>query len=187
MAELIRPHPRLRTSFLDALAESQAHSQPGSTAPDHWFGLASAAADGPHWERRDVESDEGFARFVTAQLNDADEDSPRPSGYVPVTLLWWVDGDRWLGRLSLRHRLTPFLLDIGGHIGYFVRPSARRRGHATSMLRESLPWAHRLGIDPVLVTCDDDNVGSRRTIEANGGVFEDQREQKLRYWLRTSG
>jgi predicted acetyltransferase len=78
------------------------------------------------------------------------------------------------------------LLDYGGHIGYDIRPSARRRGHATAMLAEALPVAAKLGIDRVLVTCDDDNVGSRKVIEANGGVFEDQRREKLRYWVPTS-
>lgn len=52
------------------------------------------------------------------------------------------------------------------------------------MLRAVLPHAHRrLGIDPVLVTCDDTNAGSRRVIEACGGVFEDRRAEKLRYWI----
>jgi predicted acetyltransferase len=77
------------------------------------------------------------------------------------------------------------LLDYGGHIGYVVRPSVRRQGHATAMLAAALPVAASLGIDPVLVTCDHDNLGSRRVIEANGGVFEDQRDEKLRYWLPT--
>jgi predicted acetyltransferase len=75
------------------------------------------------------------------------------------------------------------LRDYGGHIGYDVRPSARRRGHATAMLRQALPWCIELGIDPVLVTCDVDNVASRKVIENGGGMFEDQRDGKLRYWV----
>nr|MBA2445130.1 GNAT family N-acetyltransferase [Nocardioidaceae bacterium] len=59
-------------------------------------------------------------------------------------------------------------------------------GHAKAMLAASLPWAAEIGLDAVLVTCDDTNVASRRTIEANGGVFEDQRGEKLRYWLPTT-
>ena len=54
------------------------------------------------------------------------------------------------------------------------------------MLAQALPLAAKLGIDPVLVTCDDDNTASRKVIEANGGVFEDQRGVKLRYWIPTS-
>lgn len=72
---------------------------------------------------------------------------------------------------------------MGGHIGYDIRSSARRRGHATRMLRDMLPVAHGLGIDPVLITCDTDNTVSRKVIEANHGVFEDEREGKLRFWV----
>jgi predicted acetyltransferase len=75
---------------------------------------------------------------------------------------------------------------MGGHIGYDVRPSARRRGHATAMLRAALPVARGLGIESALVTCDEDNVASRKVIEANGGVFEDQRGDKLRFWIPTA-
>jgi predicted acetyltransferase len=77
-------------------------------------------------------------------------------------------------------------MNVGGHIGYDVRPSARQRGHATAMLAAALPVARGLGIDRVLVTCDDDNIASRKVIEASGGVLEDQRGDKLRYWVPTS-
>jgi predicted acetyltransferase len=104
---------------------------------------------------------------------------------VPDTVLWFRDGATFIGRTSIRHELTEMLREVGGHIGYDVRPSLRRRGHATEMLRQALPVARQLGIDPVLVTCDVDNVGSRRVIEANGGRLEDERHGKLRYWLHT--
>jgi predicted acetyltransferase len=97
-----------------------------------------------------------------------------------------VDGCEYLGRLSIRHSLTPWLLDFGGHIGYGIRPSARRRGHATAMFRACLPVASRLGIDPALLTCDVSNLASRRVIEAGGGVLEDRRGEKLRFWVPTT-
>jgi predicted acetyltransferase len=106
---------------------------------------------------------------------------------VPCTTLWWVDGDDYLGRLAIRHRLTDFLREVGGHIGYDVRPSRRREGHASAMLQQSLPWARELGIDRALVTCDLDNVGSIRVIENAGGELEDVRGNKRRYWVPTSG
>ena len=133
---------------------------------------------------------EGFARYVAWRLDRALEESPRTHGHVPCTFFWVVDDeepDTYLGSASVRHRLTPFLLEVGGHIGYSVRPSARRRGVATEALRLLLPHAAALGIDPALVTCDVDNIGSARVIEANGGVLEDVRGDKRRYWLPTRG
>ena len=126
-----------------------------------------------------------FAGYVEQLQAQSLPDSPRPAGRVPCTTLWYVEGPVYLGRLAIRHRLTPALLETGGHIGYDVRPSARRRGHATAMLRSALPVARGLGIDPALVTCDTGNVASRRVIEANGGVLEDERKGKLRFWVST--
>ena len=104
---------------------------------------------------------------------------------MPCTTLWWVDGETYLGRIAIRHVLNDFLLDVGGHIGYDVRPTRRREGHATAMLVGSLTWARDLGIESALVTCDDDNIGSIRVIEAAGGVLEDVRGIKRRYWVPT--
>ena len=129
---------------------------------------------------------EGFAAYVDWLRSQAREDAPRPEGHVPSTTLWWIQDDDYLGRIAIRHRLTPHLLEVGGHIGYDVRPSARRRGHATAMLRAALPVAHGLGIESALVTCDDTNTASRKVIEANGGVFDDQRADKLRFWVPTA-
>jgi predicted acetyltransferase len=100
--------------------------------------------------------------------------------------MWWVEQDEYLGRIAVRHRLTAQLREVGGHIGYDVRPSARRRGHATAMLRAALPVVRSLGINSALVTCDVDNVASRKVIERNGGVLEDQRGDKLRFWVPTT-
>ena len=96
-----------------------------------------------------------------------------PPNHVPSTFLFAFAASRIVGRVSIRHELNEFLLRVGGHIGYAVVPEFRRQGYATAMLRLSLQIAHEtLGIDRVLVTCDDDNVGSIRTIEKNGGVLE---------------
>ncbi|WP_459385139.1 GNAT family N-acetyltransferase [Arthrobacter humicola] len=64
-----------------------------------------------------------------------------------------------------------------------MRPSARRRGHAAAALANALPIARELGIARILLTCDEDNAGSRATIEKNGGVYEDSRNGKRRYWI----
>ena len=188
MIRLERPHARLRRSYLAAHDEFAGEQRDGDgvwvEAPDDG-GYAGVA-----WTRDELESDDGFERFVQWRLDGALEYSPRPTGHVPCTFLWVVDDtspETYLGSISVRHELTPFLLEVGGHIGYSVRPSARRRGVATEALRLVLPHAAALGIDPALVTCDVDNVGSAAVIEANGGVLEDVRGDKRRYWVPTGG
>lgn len=112
------------------------------------------------------------------------------SELVPWTDLYGVIDGVVVGRVSVRHRLTEGLLHVGGHIGYGVRRAYRRRGYATELLRAGLRIAHGLGVDPALVTCDDDNVGSAACIERCGGVLEDVRpttdgSPKRRYWVPT--
>jgi predicted acetyltransferase len=102
-----------------------------------------------------------------------------------MTTLWWVQDGRFLARLAIRHRLTPALAKVGGHIGYDVRPGARRQGHAKAVLAASLPIAHGLGIEEALLTCDETNVGSQRAIERNGGRFADSDGVKRRYRVAT--
>lgn len=111
-----------------------------------------------------------------------------PPGWVPATMLFAVVADQIVGRVSIRHALTPYLLSVGGHIGYAVRPEHRRRGYATAMLRQGLEVLRSLGIQHALVTCDDDNAGSIKTIERCGGVMENVvdvpgSQPKRRYWM----
>ncbi len=110
------------------------------------------------------------------------------SGRVASTYYWITadDGgpdDEVIGFLNLRHELNAWLLEEGGHVGYSVRPGYRRRGHATRALALGVRRASEIGIDRVLVTCDTGNSASARTIEAGGGVFEDIRNDKRRYWI----
>lgn len=96
-----------------------------------------------------------------------------PDGWVPATFLVAdVDG-ALVGRVSVRHRLNDALSLVGGHVGYAVLPAHRRRGYATAMLRGALAVACSVGVEQALVTCDDDNTGSIRTIERCGGVLQD--------------
>jgi predicted acetyltransferase len=81
-------------------------------------------------------------------------------------------GDDIVGRASLRFELNEFFAQKGGHVGYGVAPAHRRQGYATEILRESLIILRAEGIEHVLVTCDDNNLGSARVIEHNGGVLE---------------
>ena len=94
-----------------------------------------------------------------------------PEGWVPAAEFWLEHDDNIVGCVRLRPRLTPDLENEGGHIGYDVRPSMRRHGFGTVLLRLALREAQALGIDRVRLTCDDDNVGSIKAIERNGGVL----------------
>ena len=120
-------------------------------------------------------------------IRQADHSIPVDPGRVHASYWWIVEDETYLGAISLRHELNDFLLDAGGHIGYGVRPSARRRGLATWALGQTVDRARELGLTRVLVTCDDSNVASARTIEHNGGVLEDVRTTSLgltrRYWI----
>lgn len=135
-------------------------------------------------------AEQDCATFVAGILaaegaDGADRGVARPSGRVASTHFWIAEGADLVGYLHLRHELNDFLREEGGHIGYSVRPSRRRQGHASRALALGVRRAGELGIDRVLVTCDDDNVASAGTIERNGGVFEDVRNGKRRYWLTT--
>ena len=178
MPELLSPDPRVRMSFALAMDEFRAEGR--GAADDH-------TVIGYYLRERETSwsNDEAFRTFTEEIRAQRLEETPRPAGYVPSTEWWWIDGDEFLGRIGIRHRLTPALLETGGHIGYDVRASARRRGHATEMLRQALTIALALEIDPALVTCNVDNVASRAVIERNGGVLEDEREGRLRFWVRT--
>lgn len=129
---------------------------------------------------------EGFRGWVTHLHGEGDESRPPPEGRVHSSYFWITDdAGAWVGFLALRRALNAFLLEQGGHIGYSVRPSRRREGHAAAALALALPEAAALGLDRVLVTCDEGNAGSRATIERNGGTYEDSREGKRRYWIST--
>lgn len=177
MAQLVEPTIAVRASFLAAMQEFVGEGRGGDGS--------MVGNDLLEWDGR-WETDEGFATYVRAVVGDQEEDAPRRPGWVPCTTLWWVDGADYLGRIAIRHRLTPSLREVGGHVGYDIRRSARRQGHATAMLGAALPVAARLGIDPALITCDDTNVASRKVIEANGGRLEDRRGVKLRFWVPTT-
>ena len=139
----------------------------------------------PAGEQRDFTA-EGCKKFVEQLLSYADHDEVLPEGMVHCDYYWITDGDdEVVGFLALRHELNAFLLEEGGHIGYAVRPARRRQGHATGALGLAVRRAAELGLERVLVTCDDDNAASRATIVANGGVLEDVRKGKERYWIET--
>ena len=175
--ELVKPSEEYKDSFIAAAKEVQ----------------GTESASGHESERyRSIDIDvleKDFAGFIRGELEKA-EGKNLPDEYVPETNYWLIDGDEYIGRISVRHRLNDNLLAIGGHIGYDIRPSRRRQGYGKAILELVLPKAKELGISRALVTCDESNTGSRKIIEANGGVLENSVPQgegkpnKLRFWIR---
>lgn len=119
---------------------------------------------------------------------DAKHPETCPKNFVPSDTYFAIDeNNKLVGAINIRHQLNDYLLKKGGHIGYGVRPSERRKGYATAMLRLALKKCKNLGINKVLITCDKDNPASARTILANGGVLEneipDESRITQRYWI----
>lgn len=108
---------------------------------------------------------------------------------VPDSTFFCLDLDRniFVGAINIRHYLNEKLLFTGGHIGDGIRPSERRKGYATAMIRLGLEECKKLGITKVLMTCDKDNIGSAKSIMNNGGVLENEVVEdsvvEQRYWI----
>lgn len=97
-----------------------------------------------------------------------------PPDRVPATQFLFIRkwDNRLIGMLQVRHTFNDYLEKYAGHIGYSVRPSERRKGYAKEMLKAALPFCREIGLEKVLIACYDGNLGSERTILANGGVYE---------------
>ena len=114
-------------------------------------------------------------------------------GMVPATRFWLIAaGGVYAGELDLRHYLHEELRRFGGHIGYTIVPSQRRRGYGMLICQLGIIEARARGIGDILITCDEDNIASRKIIEANGGTLQDKVDAgqgvlTRRYWLRAAG
>jgi predicted acetyltransferase len=172
--KLVTPSIQYKDSFIKAVEEYQ-----------------SIDAD----DRKDIyeldveELRSNFQSYIEKLLSES-EGKNLPEGYVPQTTYWLINNNEFIGRVSIRHKLSEYLLKEGGHIGYDIRPAKRKLGYGKNILALALPKAKELGIDKVLVTCNETNVGSMKIIEANGGILEnalfiaDGKPRKLRYWIK---
>ena len=114
-----------------------------------------------------------------------------PEGLVLATQFFYIRkvDNKLVGMLQVRHYFNDYLSKFGGHIGYSIKPSERRKGYATSMLKAVLPYCKRIGLDKILITCIDGNIGSERAILNNGGIYEstvyepDMKRNLKRFWI----
>lgn len=169
---LIPPEARYALSYAEALEEGL-----GLLPPD----------DGEITRlRRSFDSWIAAEYDMTRRIILADgSETPR----MPFSTFWLVDGPQFLGRIAIRHRLSPPLEEQGGHIGYAVRRSARGRGYGHAVLQLGLAEAKKLGLSRVLLTCEEGNEPSMRIIEKAGGTLQDTitvtgaARPIRRYWL----
>lgn len=161
MLQLVPPTATLYEAWLDA------HAEWGPGLHEDGFGLASTD---------EVDFPAGFAAWVAQLAAESDR----------ATCRWIVEDDRVLGGIALRHGFDDYVR-WAGHIGYGIRPTARRRGLATWALRRMLDEARALGMDRVLIVCGTRNIASATTIERVGGVVEATRDTEYgpvrRYWI----
>ena len=114
-----------------------------------------------------------------------------PEGSVMATQFLYVRrvDMHVVGMIQVRHYFNDYLSKYGGHIGYSIKPSERMKGYATSMLKAVLPYCREIGLDKILITCIDGNIGSEKTILNNGGIYEstvyesDQKCSLKRFWI----
>lgn len=127
----------------------------------------------------DVSSFSEWTRFDSRLMEKYGTD------YVPSVVYLAVreKDDRLVGIMDFRRRLNPYLLNYGGNIGYSVRPSERGKGYAAQMLHLVLPKCRAAGESRVLITCEKDNIASRKTILRAGGKLENTLETTERYWI----
>ncbi|MEI7709093.1 MAG: GNAT family N-acetyltransferase [bacterium] len=168
LGKLVQPSLEYKASFIEAMREFQAEGKKLNI------------------DIEDLENN--FNEFLEKIVKDDD----LPDDQIPQTVLWLVDRNEFIGRVSVRQQLNERLLKEGGNIGYEIRPSKRKFGYGSKILELGLPIAKGLGIHKVLLTCDDDNVGSVRIIEKNGGVLDrenpkiispDSGKNVRRYWI----
>lgn len=166
--ELIIPNRKYYNSYIEAINEYNNH------------GVDTYAF-------MDIEKCDIFEKF---ENNRTGKDLP--DNYVAATYLWFVDKDEFIGEISIRHSLTDSLMRIGGNIGYGIRYSKWNNGFGTTMLAMALDYAKEvLGLEKVLITCSDNNSGSARIIEKNGGLLQDKivnvingvKRLTRRYWI----
>ena len=143
------------------------------------FEETQSAHDGGFWDA------EAFVYEAWLESNrDMEMGLGIPEGWVPaVQLVAFARDGQAVGFLNLRLRLSAYLLEEGGHIGYSIRPSERDKGYAKESLRQGLQVAKGKNIKRALVTCSTENPASRAVILANGGQFEDVRNGTERYWI----
>ena len=166
--KLILPHPQMEAQFNEYVAEWKksgeemvpSSADPGGSDYATWLDEARAI--------QDIET--------------------CPPHLVPADTYFLIDeNEKIVGAINIRRELNDYLYKFGGNIGYGIRPSERKKGYATIMLKLGLEKCQELGMKKILITCDKNNIASAKTIVANGGILEDEVPEgdgiTQRYWI----
>ena len=174
MLKLVRPEVRYKEAIIEMIDEWKSYNESHPAANSSPTAIFKT-------DPREYEA------FMESVDNKGDEPNK-----VPSTTYFLYDEEReiMIGAINIRHYLNEFLLSYGGHIGDGIRPSERGKGYATKMIALGLDVCRELGIERVLMVCDQDSVASSRTIIKNGGILEDRplKDGKIieRYWIDIS-
>jgi len=167
--ELIEPSLELESQFFEMVKEFKSEGR------DKIDGIGSI----------DIEN---FTDSVQKEKNHS-KGIGLPDGWVPASTYWLICQNHIIGTCNLRHELNDCLREFGGHVGYSIRPSERRKGFGMQILKLLLNKAQNLGVVRILVTCYDNNIASIRVIERNGGILADKVNNDnseiptRRYWI----
>ena len=174
MIRLELPNIKFKQTYLDAVKEFIDNGS-NNESTNHYF-------------KRSLEQfDSEFEKFVQEEIDN--HNNIQSEGWVQCSEFWIIDdNEKYCGRVSLRHKLNDFLKTFGGHIGADIIPSQRKKGYATLAVKLCLEEAIKIGLDKVLITCDEDNFRSAKVIEKNGGILQDKINQDngtitRRYWI----
>lgn len=177
MPHLVLPSVKYKKSFLKGLNEVLQEKQQGKFV----VGFLP--------EESYAEISDHFSEFVR-KLRNHSLGKDLPKGWLPATRYWLVKDTEYLGEADIRHNLNKTLNREGGHIGYQIRPSKKNQGYGSLILKLALKKARKLGIKRALLICNKENIASRKIIENNGGIFENEVQltngtSKLRFWIPT--
>lgn len=109
-----------------------------------------------------------YSEWLQIIRDNLDEDTSNPKFGTSHTFFAIRDDGKIVGIINFRHKLTDFYKD-SGHIGYSVRPSERKKGYATEILRQMLEFAQENELSIIYLVCKKSNEASRKTILKHGG------------------
>lgn len=150
---LVKPNPKYSRSWHNAIREFNAEKSKG------FWNIPTPPTTFKEYKQRTTDHSKG---------------KNLPDYWVTASTFWLIDNGKFVGHTNIRHELTKKLKNYGGNIGYYIRPTERKKGYGTKILELALKKAQKIGLRKVLITCSDNNIGSIKIIEKNGGKLRNK-------------